>query len=491
MRNIRAKRRFRFVLVGLLIVCVILFVEDRIEAFAPEMKDFAQSRIEDAMGGRIKLFIGDVDGGLLHPLTFNDIKIENGKGDVVLPSLAISSIKTSYRVWDIFAAALTANGKGKQGVFPWLLSGVSRFDVNFITADKRLSGFIRLVNNKGELSVKGYTLFSSGEKFDFVGRIKEGVYDIEIRPKQGILKVQGSISRDGFIDANFKVYHLSLGGYDIVCDGTLKNEVTYSMGEVKRPVMTGWIETKNCVLNYKPFLNLKASYRIVDNDLEISSLSFSDIVKGHGSFLLTEPFTVNATLTANNLSLSWLTLALSSKNDPSIVSGTLNGKCDLKGPLANLRSNTEIDVKKGAILTLSFEDLSAHFKGDGPIIRIEDSRITRESGCFVLAGDIDLGKIGKGSLFDKIRLVGDDKAINWDGWDTNKVHNIREVSMKKRINDYIDIDFKKFTSENTIDESFKSKDEVQLEYKLHPNDSLKVMVGQDEEFLGIEHKDKF
>ena len=88
-------------------------------------------------------------------------------------------------------------------------------------------------------------------------------------------------------------------------------------------------------------------------------------------------------------------------------------------------------------------------------------------------------------------IDGVDKAINWDGWDTNKVHNIREVSMKKRISDDIDINFKKFTSEDTIDESLKSKDEVQLEYKLHPNDSLKVMVGQDEEFLGIEHKDKF
>ena len=37
----------------------------------------------------------------------------------------------------------------------------------------------------------------------------------------------------------------------------------------------------------------------------------------------------------------------------------------------------------------------------------------------------------------------------------------------------------------------KYGDEVQLEYKLHPNDSLKVTVGQDKDFLGLEHKDKF
>lgn len=173
MRNIRAKRRFRFVLVGLLIVCVILFIEDRIEAFVPEMKNFAECRIEDATGGRIRLSIGDIDGGLLHPIIFNDVKIENGKGGVVLPSLTISSIKTSYRIWDIFRVVLAVNDKNKQA-FSRLFSGVSRFDVNFVTADKGLSGFIRFTNKKGELDVKGYVDFIVGREVRFQRQNKRG-----------------------------------------------------------------------------------------------------------------------------------------------------------------------------------------------------------------------------------------------------------------------------------------------------------------------------
>ncbi len=490
MRNIRAKRRFRFVLVGLLLICAILFIEDRIEAFAPEMKSFAESRIEDATGGRIKLSIGDVGGGLLHPLTFSDVKIENGKGGAVLPSLTISSIKTSYRVWDIFSASSVVKGNNARAVSR-LLAGVSRLDVNFITVNKALSGFVRIANNNGELNIKGCANLSSGEKFDFSGKIKEGLYDIDLRPKRGILKARGSISRDGSIDANFKLYHVNVGGYDLVCDGMLKSEVVASAGDVRKPVVQGSIETKNCVLNYKPFLNLRASYKIADGYLEISSFSLSDIVKGRGTFQLREPFTTNATFAANNLSLSWLALALGAKDAPSILSGALNAKCDFKGPFSNLRSDIQMEVRKGTIATLSFDALSAHLKGEGPIIRIEDSRIIRESGCFVLAGEMDLKKAGKGSMFGNIRLVGDDKAINWDGWDTSKMQNMREVTMKKRINDDIDINFKKFTSDDIFDEGLKYGDEVQLEYKLHPNDSLKVMVGQDKDFLGIEHKDKF
>ena len=479
MRNIRTRRRLELVLTVLLIVCVILFIEDRIEAFVPQMKNFAESRIEDALGGKIKLSIGDVDGGLLHPITFNDIKIENGKGMTVLPSLEVTSIKTNYRLWDIFRPA------------SHLLSGVSLLDVNFTTVDKRLSGFIRLANDSGELNAKGYINLLSGEKFDFSGKIKDGIYDITVRPKRGVIRAQGSISKEGYLDANFRAYHIDLGGYDLVCDGILKSEIATTGIEVKAPVIKGSVDIKNCMLNYKPFLDLKASYQIADGNLSILDTGLSDVVKCRGTFQLREPFNINATLTVNNLSLSWLALTLGLKDASSILSGTTNAKCDFRGPLANLRSNIQIEIKKGTIATLDFEYLSAHLKGDGPMIRIEDSRITRESGSFVLAGEMDLRKMGKGTMFGNIRLVGDDKAINWDGWDTSKVQDIREVTMKKRITDDIDLDFKKFTSEGAVDERLKYGDEIQLEYKLHPNDSLKVMVGQDKEFLGIEHKNKF
>ncbi len=439
MRNIRNRRRFGLILYLLLAVCVILFIEDRIEAFVPEMKNFAEARIEKAAGGRIKFSIGDIDGGLFQPITFNDVKIKSGTAGA-FPSLEVSSIKTEYRLWDIMNAS---------------------------------SG--------GFFSARGRIDLASGGRINFIGKIKNGVFDIELKPNHGVIKAQGNFGEKGLLDANFKVYHLDIGGYDFTCEGVLKAENTAQ----------GSVELKNCVLNYKPFLNLEASYKISGGMLEITNFSLSDIFKGHGTFQLREPFNINAVLTVNNLSLSWLGLALGAKNASSILSGTANIKCDFKGPLAGLRSNVKMEIRKGAIATLGFEYLSAHLKGEGPVIRIEDSRITRESGTFILAGDIDLRKIGKDTMFGNIRLVGDDKAINWDGWDTSKVQNIREVTMKKRINDDINLDFKKYTFENVIDESLKYGDEVQLEYKLHPNDSLKVMVGQDKEFLGIEHKSKF
>ncbi len=372
-----------------------------------------------------------------------------------------------------------------------LLSGISRLDINFTTGKKEVSGFVRLGNSDGQLSAKGHVNFFSGNRIDFSGKIRDGVYDLEIRPHRGIFKAKGLICDNGTLTSDFNIYHLNVGGHDIVCDGTIKSEITSTGAEVKRSIIQGNIETKNFVLNYKPFVNLKAVFKVSDGYLEVIELNLADIIKGFGAFQLREPFNVNSVITANNLSLSWLALALGAKDASSILTGTANAKFEFKGPASSLRSNINLDVKKGSIATLEFENLYAHIRGDGAIMRIEDCRITRESGFFIIAGDIDLSKIGKSSLFENIGIVGDDKAINWDGWHASKVQNVSEITMKKRINDDLSLKFKKVTSEDTIDESLKYGDEVQLEYKLNPNDSLTMQVGQDNDFMGIEHKNKF
>ena len=125
------------------------------------------------------------------------------------------------------------------------------------------------------------------------------------------------------------------------------------------------------------------------------------------------------------------------------------------------------------------------------MIRIEESRITRSSGYFVLAGELDLKRIGKGKLIDRIWISSDDNAITWDGWNTTKTQDEEAIRMKKRINDDFNIDFKKVIADYRVDESIRNADEFGLEYKLQPNDSLKLSVGAEKDFFGYEHKDRF
>ncbi len=142
--------------------------------------------------------------------------------------------------------------------------------------------------------------------------------------------------------------------------------------------------------------------------------------------------------------------------------------------------------------TLDFDFLSVNFKGEGPVLRIEDSKIARESGLFALGGEIDLRKLGKPSLFEGIKMASDDRAINWDSIDTRSVRGgAQEVRMNKKIYEGINIDFTKFLNDERIDEGSRYTDEVKLEYELNSNDSLKMMVGSNNDFFGLEHKDRF
>jgi hypothetical protein len=169
----------------------------------------------------------------------------------------------------------------------------------------------------------------------------------------------------------------------------------------------------------------------------------------------------------------------------------MNSKWELKGPAKDLKSKVHIDIKKGRILEMRIESLSADLKGQGSIITIEDSRITRESGSFVLAGYMDLGRIGKESLFENLKLVSGETTVIWDDYETAKWQDVREFRMKKKVVEGVDVGFKKFINDEKVDESLRDRDQYEVSYSLHPKDSLKLRHSDGDNFFGLEHKDKF
>jgi len=485
MRHSKNRRRFQVILVVLLFLCTALFLEERIEAFVPDVKSFAELKVGEAFNGKIQLSIGSLEGGILNPIVVNDIRVKDNKDVSAVPYLVVSSIRTNYRIWDVLFSAKDANAVSN------MVLGVNKIDANFTTMNKELSGFVRLENDSGELKFTGYVSMPCEDRIDFSGVVKEDTFDVEIRPRSGFIKAEGKIDESGELKVNFKATHLNFGGFDMVFDGILKARFIKNTGIKESIAFIGEVETKNLLLNYKPFLDFKASFKICDGVLEIPEFGMSDLVKGRAKIGLSKPASIDAMFTTNNLSVNWLLLGLGVSNPASILTGTLNGKFIFRGPADKLRSNIQLDIRKGTIATLDFDYLSVNFKGEGPVLRIDDSRITRPSGFFSLAGELDITRIGKNNLFDTIKISSDERAIDWDRLDVTKVQDVQEVRLKKRINDDININVKKFVTDEKIDESLRYGDEVQFEYKLHPNDSLKLMLGQEKDFFGFEHKDKF
>lgn len=479
MRHTRARRRFKLTLAVVFALCLVFFLEDKIGAFAPQLKNYAEMKIEGALGGKTRFSIGSIEGGIFSPITLSNIKLSDRKGGPFFSSFDIPVVKTNYRVWDLLA------GNRNKTILSMILFGDSYIDVNFIVANRDISGFIRFGASKdGALTFKGYAKFFGKNKVDFSGVVRDEYLDMEARPSSGTVRARIYVNEDNSIRADIDVEHIKLYGFDIVCKGAISNTFSpgYSEGELK---------TDKMILNYSPFLGMSAKYRASGSSFELVSLDMDDAFKASGRILFGDPHYIDITVLANNVNLNWLMPILGARDATDILSGTMNGKFVLKGPIDDIKSEVRLEMRNGNMSTLDFDFLSANFKGDGPLLKIEDSKITRESGYFSLAGDIDLSKIGKPSLFDGIKMASDDRAINWDSLNTRDLQGTKEVHMNKKIMEGLNIDFKKFLKDERIDESSRYEDEVKLEYKLSTNESLKMMVGTNNDFFGVEHRDRF
>jgi len=473
------RRRFTIILAAICALCLVLLAEERIEAFAPQLKNYAEMKIEGAFDGKARFSIGSIEGGILGPIILNDIKISDRKKGPAFSSIDLPIVRTNYRVWDLLSK------KKDKSLFSMIFFGDSHVDINFGVANKGLSGFVRFQRGgNGALTFKGNTSFFGHDKVDFDGSIADEYIDIEFRPSHGVVKARIYINEDSSIKTDFKIEHVKLHGFDITCAGSATNifKPGYSKGELR---------TDKIILNYNPFLGIAAKYKVSGSYFELSSLDMENYFSAKGKVFFKKPNALSLTVLSNNVNLNWLMPIFGVTNGTDILSGTMNGKFDFKGFADNIKSDIRLEIRKGTMATLDFDFLSVNFKGEGPVLRIEDSKISRESGYFALGGEIDLRKLGKPALFEGIKMASDDRAINWDSLDTRSVQGTQEVRMNKKIYEGINIDFKKFLNDERIDEGSRYEDEVKLEYELNSNDSLKMMVGSNNDFFGVEHKDKF
>jgi hypothetical protein len=477
MRNIRARRRFKATLIFLLVISVIAFFESRIEAFAPELKILAEERIEDIFGRNLDISIGSIDGGIVRPIALRDVRILS-KGRQMYQSRIfwIKSMVSNYRVWDL--------------AFPDSFKRVPRIEIDFETKSRELSGFVTLEGAIDNAAVRGYVRVFGSSKIDVDGQIKNGIARLMLRPKSGLIKIESNFAADGVLLISVKASHFKLRGVDIAGDVVIRNIAVKNSIDPKDECLEGDIEATKVIVNYKPFFDLKASYRISKETLEVSNLDLGHMFYLNGKFGLREPYLMDVVAVTDNMNMPQV-LSCVNPVYGSYVSGNLNSKLELKGTIKNLKTNIHLEMKRGRVGEVNFEHLNVSLKGDGPIMRIEDSRIIRESGPVVLGGEIDLMRIGKENIFEKIKVLNGENTMSWDGWETAKWQDVREFRMTKNVAGGFNVGFKKYVNDDRVDESLRERDQFELGYNLHPNDSIKVKFAPNSNFFGLEHKDKF
>ncbi len=477
MRNIRARRRFKATLIFLLVLSAVAFFESRIEAFAPELKILAEERIEGVFGKNLDISIGRIDGGIVRPIALRNVRVLSKAGEKYGSRIfLIRNMVSNYHIWDL--------------AFPDKFKRAPRIDIDFDTKNREFSGSVTLKGTIESAAVRGHVRLFGSDRIDLEGRIKNGIARLILRPRSGLIKLEANFAADGVLLISVKVKHFKLRDVDIAGDVVIRNISVKNSIDSKDESLEGDIEATNVIVNYKPFFDLKASYKISKEILEVSGLDLGHMLYLNGKFGLIEPHLIDMVAVTDNMNMPQV-LSTINAGYGSYVSGAINSKLELKGTLNSLKTDAHFEMRKGRIGEVSFDYLNVSLKGDGPIMRIEESRVVRESGPVVLGGEIDLRRIGKESIFENVKVLNGENTMAWDGWETAKWQDVREFRMTKNVAGGFNVGFKKYVNDDRVDESLRERDQVEFGYNLHPNDSIKLKIGDNSNFFGLEHKDKF
>ncbi len=288
--------------------------------------------------------------------------------------------------------------------------------------------------------------------------------------------------------ARARLSHLNIRGFDVLSGIDINTEL-YDTADVSR-ILSGSLSTHNLIINYKPFKEINARWAFKKDALFINGIELGDEYKLSGSVKLTPPFDTNLIFAVHNAyPADWL---IFSKYDlTGAVSGTMNGRLTIEGPLKCPLTKGRFEVRDGNLKSVKFNLLYLNLNGKGPIITIADSRISKEGGYLIIEGWFNVSQIGKRNIFEHVKIKTDQKIIVWEGWDIFKDADTSEIQLKKDITDEFKVNFRTHTDTDYAGRE-KQEGEVGLDYKIQKNDSINVRMKNDNTgFVGVEHKVKF
>lgn len=312
---------------------------------------------------------------------------------------------------------------------------------------------------------------------------KEAVSRINLDISGGNADIVADFSKYPDILYNASVNHIKLGDFDFVTE--INCYTHFEKNFLCR------IDTDGLIINYKPYGKFTGEISADENLVELKSMNFGDEFECSGFIGREKPFYGEFEIAIKDLLLEkFLELVPSSGNTK--VAGVLNANFKIKGDLKGSFSEGRLELADGTIGNVNFERMITDLKGRDSILSLDGSRIKVKNGFLIMSGFIDTRKFGKSNLLEDIKITTDNNAIVFEGWDITKDKDANEVNLSKPVGKDFNISLKTKTKSDDAMNKENKVSELELKYKLESEDSfLMKLKGQNEEFIGIEHKIKF
>ena len=282
-------------------------------------------------------------------------------------------------------------------------------------------------------------------------------------------------------EIGLKLNHINFRTLDVVSELNLSGKL--KMAGQSFVITEGRINSQNSILDYKPFQELDCCYQVQSDVLEVASLNLGKNFALSGCVSLKFPYIVDLKLTVAAGSLDELEPIICLDRDV-FTAREVKADFRLLGPLSNPEVKGHFESKKGFLIKLgSYESMNMNLNGNAKFLAINESRIYKQGGSFIIDGEINFEKE---NIFEDVTVMAESGALVWDGWEVTRERESGQVQLGKNIGEDFRINFKTY-----INEEMQSSNQLELEYILSDKKSLKVQMKEDESFLSLEHKFKF
>ncbi len=184
-----------------------------------------------------------------------------------------------------------------------------------------------------------------------------------------------------------------------------------------------------------------------------------------GRMKLRPPYPVEMTLDLSDLKLKNLVEWFVPRLGGATVAGRVWGRVALSGPLGELISRGDLSGEDGQFNQQPIRGVSLRFHGKGPILRIDNSHLVRPEGTWVVEGTVDLRRLGQPDFFQTVKVTSPDRDFKMAGWQVSPLAGGQADTSGVQMR--------------------RSAKDVGVPV------GVNIRLNQEEEFVGVEHREKF
>ena len=209
-----------------------------------------------------------------------------------------------------------------------------------------------------------------------------------------------------------------------------------------------------------------------------------------GQMSLRFPYATDLVLDLDGLHLSdvldWLPGEV-----PPRVAGRVEGRIRLSFVFPRTVSRGELSASNGRFGWEEFREMRVRFQGEGPVLRLENSRVTKANGTALMDGTVDLRLLGHPDFFRLVKLTPVRGNPDREGWQVGPALQDAGVALRH----FAPREGATVGLANRVDTGVPQepveREGVEVQVPLSDEQRLSVRMDGQEEFLGVEHRKKF